>query len=184
MSHVEPGPASGEAPGLASAAVLAGCYVVSAVLGVLVALLGAFLVPARFTDVRLVAGAPFLAVVPGGAGGLLGVVTVGVVVAVVGLPALILWLTRGVGRRGVGVLVLVCWLLVEVRLSLQRPEGDLVLTGGGPGSAASLLQLFGGAVAGAAAVGLGRAGRMRAARDGGRQAGGVRHASSAAGWRR
>lgn len=80
-------------------------------------------------------------------------VPVSVLAAVVGnllLPAAALYLS---GSRLVAVLPSVVWLVVAVGAMTRRPEGDLVMTGGGALGAVNLGFLMAGVVAAAFSVG-------------------------------
>ncbi len=119
------------------AVLLVASYVALAVLGVLLALWGAFLVPLR----------------------LAGVEGLSVVIAVVGNLAVGLLGAVGTGSRLGALLPGAAWLVVAMALAASRPEGDLVIPGQlstDPGVAVvGTLFLFLGAIAAAAAVGLG-----------------------------
>jgi hypothetical protein len=80
-------------------------------------------------------------------------VPVSVVAAVVGNLLLVGLAARLTGSRLGAVLPAVVWLVVAVGASLQRPEGDLLLTGGGVLGFLSLAFLLAGVVAAAFAVG-------------------------------
>jgi hypothetical protein len=80
-------------------------------------------------------------------------VPVSLVVAVTAnllLPATALRLT---GSRSVAVLPGVVWLVVAIGAMLRRPEGDLVITGGGVSGTVNLAFLLLGVLAAALAVG-------------------------------
>lgn len=80
-------------------------------------------------------------------------VPLSVVVAVVGnllMPRLALWLT---GSRVVAALTGVAWLVVVVAGMIRRPEGDLLITGGGTTGVVNLAFLLCGVLAAAFAVG-------------------------------
>jgi hypothetical protein len=88
-------------------------------------------------------------------------VPVSVVVAVVGnllLPAAAL---RWSGSRLVGVLPALTWLVVAVGAMVRRPEGDLVMTGGGATGVVNLVFLMVGVLAAAFSVGRVLAGPRR-----------------------
>jgi hypothetical protein len=72
------------------------------------------------------------------------------VVANLLLPRLALWLT---GSRLVAVLTGVAWLVVVVASMIRRPEGDLLITGGGATGVVNLVFLLVGVLAAALAVG-------------------------------
>jgi hypothetical protein len=72
------------------------------------------------------------------------------VVANLLLPRLALWLT---GSRLVAVLTGVAWLVVVVASMIRRPEGDLLITGGGATGVVNLVFLLVGVLAAAFAVG-------------------------------
>ena len=80
-------------------------------------------------------------------------VPVSVVAAVVGNLLLVGLAARLTGSRLGAVLPAVVWLVVAVGASLRRPEGDLLLTGGGVLGFLSLAFLLAGVVAAAFAVG-------------------------------
>jgi hypothetical protein len=90
---------------------------------------------------------------------------VSVVAAVVGNPLLVVLAHRLSRSRVVAVLPAVVWLLVVARASVPRPEGDLLLVGGGTLGVLTLVFLGLGLVAATAAVGrvLGTATRDRRA---------------------
>ena len=80
-------------------------------------------------------------------------VPVSVVAAVVGNLLLVGLAARLTGSRLGAVLPAVVWLVVAVGASLRRPEGDLLLVGGGVLGVFSMAFLLGGVVAAAFAVG-------------------------------
>ena len=80
-------------------------------------------------------------------------VPVSVVAAVVGNLLLVGLAARLTGSRLGAVLPAVVWLVIAVGASLRRPEGDLLLTGGGVLGFLSLAFLLAGVVAAAFAVG-------------------------------
>ena len=80
-------------------------------------------------------------------------VPVSVVAAVVGNLLLVALAARLTGSRLAAALPAVVWLAVAVGASLRRPEGDLLLTGGGVLGFLSLAFLLAGVVAAAFAVG-------------------------------
>jgi hypothetical protein len=80
-------------------------------------------------------------------------VPVSVVAAVVGDLLLVGLAARLTGSRLGAVLPAVVWLVVAVGASLRRPEGDLLLIGGGVLGFLSLAFLLAGVVAAAFAVG-------------------------------
>ena len=80
-------------------------------------------------------------------------VPVSVVAAVVGNLLLVALAARLTGSRLAAALPAVGWLVVAVGASLRRPEGDLLLTGGGVLGFLSLAFLLAGVVAAAFAVG-------------------------------
>jgi hypothetical protein len=88
---------------------------------------------------------------------------VSVVAAVVGNPLLVVLAHRLSRSTLVAVLPAVVWLLVVVRASVPRPEGDLLLIGSGTLGVLTLVFLGLGLVSAAAAVGrvLGAAARDR-----------------------
>jgi hypothetical protein len=88
---------------------------------------------------------------------------VSVVAAVVGNALLVTLAARVSGSRVVGVLPAVAWLAVVLRASVPRPEGDLLLVGGGTLGVLTLVFLGLGVVSALAAVGrmLGTATRGR-----------------------
>jgi hypothetical protein len=83
------------------------------------------------------------------------VVPVSVLAAVAGNLLLADAAHRLSGRRAVAVLPAVTWLVVAVGATVRRPEGDLLLTGGGVLGAVNLGFLLFGVTA--AAIGVGRA---------------------------
>ena len=80
-------------------------------------------------------------------------VPVSVVAAVVGNLLLVGLAARLTGSRLGAVLPAVVWLVIAVAASLPRPEGDLLLVGGGVLGYLSLAFLLAGVVAAAFAVG-------------------------------
>lgn len=89
-------------------------------------------------------------------------VPLSIVVAVVGnllLPAAAL---RWSGSRLVAVLPAVAWLVVAIGAMVRRPEGDLVMTGGGATGVVNLAFLMLGVLAAAFSVGRVLAGPRRA----------------------
>jgi hypothetical protein len=80
-------------------------------------------------------------------------VPVSVVAAVVGNLLLVGLAVRLTGSRPAAVLPAVVWLVIAVGASLRRPEGDLLLVGGGVLGVFSMAFLLGGVVAAAFAVG-------------------------------
>jgi hypothetical protein len=80
-------------------------------------------------------------------------VPVSVLAAVVGNLMLVGGAHRLSGSRVVAVLPAVVWLTVAVAASIRRPEGDLILTGGGAAGVVNLAFLLLGALAAAVAVG-------------------------------
>jgi hypothetical protein len=78
---------------------------------------------------------------------------VSVAAAVVGNLLLVRQAHRLSGSRAVGALPALVWLVVALAASTQRPEGDLILTGGGAGGVVNLAFLLFGVVAAAFAVG-------------------------------
>ena len=80
-------------------------------------------------------------------------VPVSVVAAVVGNLLLVALAARLTGSRLAAVLPALAWLVIAVGASLRRPEGDLLLTGGGVLGFFSLAFLLAGVVAAAFAVG-------------------------------
>jgi hypothetical protein len=82
-------------------------------------------------------------------------VPLSVLAAVVGNLMLTAAAHRVSGSRVVAVLPAVVWLVVAVAAMIRRPEGDLVLTGGGATGTVNLLFLLLGVTA--AAFGVGRA---------------------------
>ncbi len=75
------------------------------------------------------------------------------VAAVAGNLLLVALAARLTGSRLAAVLPAVVWLVVAVGASLRRPEGDLLLVGGGVLGLLSLAFLVAGVVAAAFAVG-------------------------------
>ncbi len=119
------------------------CYVALTVVGALLALWGAFLVPLRI----------------GGVEGL------SVVIAVVGNLAVGVLGAVGTGTRLGAVLPGVGWVVVALAMGSSRPEGDLVIPGRlstdpGVGTVGTLFLMLG-AVAAAVAVGIGPASARR-----------------------
>ena len=81
-------------------------------------------------------------------------VPLSVLVAVAGNLLLVRLAHRLSGSRAVGVLPALVWVLVSVRASIARPEGDLLIAGGTQAAnTVSLAFLLAGTVAGAFAVG-------------------------------
>jgi hypothetical protein len=80
-------------------------------------------------------------------------VPVSVVAAVAGNLLLVDLAARLTGSRLAAVLPAVVWLVIAVGAGLRRPEGDLLLTGGGVLGILSLAFLVAGVVAAAFAVG-------------------------------
>jgi hypothetical protein len=80
-------------------------------------------------------------------------VPVSVVAAVVGNLLLVGLAVRLTGSRSAAVLPAVVWLVIAVGASLRRPEGDLLVVGGGVLGVFSMAFLLGGVVAAAFAVG-------------------------------
>ena len=80
-------------------------------------------------------------------------VPVSVVAAVVGNLLLVGLAVRLTGSRPAAVLPAVVWLVIAVGAGLRRPEGDLLLVGGGVLGVFSMAFLLGGGVAAAFAVG-------------------------------
>ena len=105
-----------------------------AVLGLALGTVGAFLVPLRVGTV-MVPVSPVLAVV--------GNITVGILGA------------RAAGSRLGAVVPGAGWLIAVLTLGSARPEGDVILPGGGAEGAVALAFILLGAVAAAVAVGLG-----------------------------
>ena len=106
------------------------------VVGLALGVIGSFLVPLRVGG-TLVPLAPVLAVVGNVAVGVLG--------------------ARAVGSRAGAVVPAAGWLLVVLALGSARPEGDVVLPGGGGEGMVALAFILLGAVAAAVGVGLGPA---------------------------
>ena len=88
-------------------------------------------------------------------------VPVSVLAAVVGNLLLVDRAHRLSGSRAVAVLPAVTWLVVVVGGMTRRPEGDLVLIGGGATGVVNLVFLLLGVTAGALAVGRALAGPPR-----------------------
>jgi hypothetical protein len=80
-------------------------------------------------------------------------VPVSVAAAVVGNLLLVSGAYRLSGSRVVAVLPALLWLTVAVAASIRRPEGDLILTGGGAAGVVNLAFLLLGVLAAAVAVG-------------------------------
>ena len=80
-------------------------------------------------------------------------VPVSVAAAVVGNLLLVGLAVRLTGSRPAAVLPAVVWLVIAVGAGLRRPEGDLLLVGGGVLGFVSMAFLLGGVVAAAFAVG-------------------------------
>ena len=80
-------------------------------------------------------------------------VPVSVVAAVVGNLMLVAWALRRTRSRAVAVLPAVVWVTVAVGAMTRRPEGDLILTGGGALGTVNLAFLLLGVTAAAFAVG-------------------------------
>jgi hypothetical protein len=80
-------------------------------------------------------------------------VPLSVLAAVVGNLLLITGAHRLSGSRTVAVVPAVVWLAVAVGASIRRPEGDLVLIGGGVAGGVNLAFLLLGVLAAAVAVG-------------------------------
>jgi hypothetical protein len=76
-----------------------------------------------------------------------------VVMAVVGNLLLVDQAMRRTGSRLVAVLPAVVWAVVSVAAAIRRPEGDLVIIGGGAIGVVGLVYLLAGVVAAAFAVG-------------------------------
>jgi len=93
---------------------------------------------------------------------------VSVVAAVVGNVVFVTLAAEVSGSRVIGVLPAVAWLAVVLRGSVPRPEGDLLLLGGGSLGVVTLAFIGLGMVSALAAVGrmLGAAARHRRARPG------------------
>jgi hypothetical protein len=89
------------------------------------------------------------------------VVPISVLGAAVGNLLLVDQAHRLSGSRVVAVLPAVSWLVVAIGGMVRRPEGDLVLTGGGAIGVVNLLFLLVGVTAGAVAVGRALAGPPR-----------------------
>jgi hypothetical protein len=92
-------------------------------------------------------------------------VPVSVVAAVVGNLLLVGWAHRWSGSRVVAVLPAVVWLVVALAASQRRPEGDLVIAGGGVAGVFGIAFLLLGVVAAAFAVGRVLGPSRRAPRD-------------------
>jgi hypothetical protein len=90
-------------------------------------------------------------------------VPVSVAAAVAGNLLLVALAHRLTGSRIVAVLPAVVWLVVAVAGSIRRPEGDLLVTGGGAAGIVNLAFLLCGVVAAAFAVGRVMAAPPRAA---------------------
>ncbi|SNR63032.1 hypothetical protein [Blastococcus mobilis] len=90
-------------------------------------------------------------------------VPVSVVVAVVGNLLLPAGALRWSGSRLVAVLPAVAWLVVALGAMVRRPEGDLVMTGGGATGVVNLAFLMIGVLAAAFSVGRVLAGPRRPA---------------------
>ena len=88
-------------------------------------------------------------------------VPVSVLAAVVGNLMLVGGAHRLSGSRVVAVLPAVVWLTVAVAASIRRPEGDLILTGGGAAGVVNLAFLLLGVLAAAVAIGRVLAGPRR-----------------------
>lgn len=95
---------------------------------------------------------------------------VSVVAAVVGNLLLVGGALRYSGSRLVAVLPAGTWLVVVIAAATRRPEGDLVLTGGGATGVVNLIFLVLGVMAAAFAVGRALGGARRTAGRNGRQA--------------
>jgi hypothetical protein len=80
-------------------------------------------------------------------------VPVSVVAAVAGNLLLVGWAHRWSGSRVVAALPAVVWLVVALAASQRRPEGDLLIVGGGLSGVVGLAFLLLGVVAAAFAVG-------------------------------
>ena len=104
------------------------------VLGLALGVVGAFLVPLRVGTV-MVPVSPVLAVVGNIAVGILG--------------------ARAAGSRVGAVVPGAGWLIAVLTLGSSRPEGDVILPGGGAEGAVALAFILLGAVAAAVGVGLG-----------------------------
>ena len=85
-------------------------------------------------------------------------VPVSLLVAVVGNLLLVDQAHRLSGSRAVAVLPAATWLVVAIGGMVRRPEGDLLLTGGGDTGVVNLLFLLVGVTAAAVAVGRALAG--------------------------
>lgn len=111
-----------------------GSLVLLVALGVLLAAWGAFLVPA------------------GPVVGRATPLSIGAAIALVGNPGAV-WLGLVLTRsRGGALLPLLGWLVAAFLLSTSRPNGSVILAGGGSLQLVSLLFLLGGLVAGLAAA--------------------------------
>ncbi len=88
-------------------------------------------------------------------------VPVSLLVAVVGNLLLVDRAHRLSGSRAVAVLPAATWLVVAIGGMVRRPEGDLLLTGGGDTGVVNLLFLLVGVTAAAVAVGRALAGPPR-----------------------
>ena len=88
-------------------------------------------------------------------------VPVSVLAAVAGNLLLVGQAHRLSGSRAVAVLPALAWLVVAVGGMVRRPEGDLILTGGGATGVVNLLFLLLGVTAAAVAVGRALAGPDR-----------------------
>jgi hypothetical protein len=88
-------------------------------------------------------------------------VPVSVLAAVVGNLMLVGGAHRLSGSRVVAVLPAVVWLTVAMAASIRRPEGDLILTGGGAAGVVNLAFLLLGVLAAAVAIGRVLAGPRR-----------------------
>jgi hypothetical protein len=91
---------------------------------------------------------------------------VSVLAAVAGNLLLVSSAHRRSRSRVVAVLPAVVWLVVAVAASMRRPEGDLLLTGGGVSGGVNLAFLLLGVVSAALAVGRVLGGPRRAAGNG------------------
>lgn len=134
----DPPPAAARrTPGQVTTVVLV--YVVLLALGVLLGLLGSFLVPLRAGQTR---------------------VPVSVAIAAVGNATAVLLGDRATGSwRGAAVPAL-AWLVVVVLLGSARPEGDIIVTG----DAVGLAYVFTGMLSSALAIGLAPSLRSRLGR--------------------
>ena len=86
-------------------------------------------------------------------------VPVSIIAAVVGNLLLVTLAHRLSGSRLVAVLPAAVWLTISLAATMRRPEGDLVLVGGGAAGAVNLAFLLLGVVSAALAVGRTLAGR-------------------------